>query len=464
MGTREQQWSEKAQAHFAMRAADVFSPRWQPLPHQVRPPGDPYGWLLLAGRMTGKTDACAHHIVEHVRGPACLPGPHPHWIGIIAPTLGDAATACFSGPSGISAHDSTATMVSRPGGLTVLWPNGSEAKLFGANSLDDVERLRAGGNRCVTWAEELAAWRYLDAAWDQMRFGLRTGPHPHWVASTTPKPRPLIKRLNEGRVRNTVLTRATYRDNPYIPEDIKELLEETYGGTQLGRQELMGELIEEDENALWTQATIDAARVAVDAVPDLGHISVGVDPSGGAGEQGIVVSGKSKLKLPPTVMPQQEGIVLPGTSKANFQGFVLADRTCRKSPSGWGTQAVKAAVDFDADEIVVERNYGGDMAVEVLRSAAEAMGVPIPISIVWASRGKAIRADPVAAITSQGRWHHAGQFPELEMQMTTWYQELDWSPDRLDGSVWTAHNHNLVHLGSAGVGKVGAQASRRVIG
>jgi phage terminase large subunit-like protein len=297
-----------------------------------------------------------------------------------------------------------------------------------------------------------------------MRFGLRTGPNPHWVASTTPKPRPLIKRLNDGRVRGVALTRATYRDNPYIPEEIKELLEETYGGTQLGRQELMGELIEEDENALWTQATIDAARVAPDAVPDLGHISVGVDPSGGAGEQGIVVSGKSKLRLPPFAMPQQEGLVIPGTSKDNFQGFVLADRTCRKSPPGWGAQAVKAAVDFDADEIVVERNYGGSMAVEVLRSAAEAMGVPIPINVVWASRGKAIRADPVAAITSQGRWHHAGQFPELEMQMTTWYQELDWSPDRLDGSVWTAHNHKLVHLGSAGIGKVGSQASRQVIG
>jgi phage terminase large subunit-like protein len=261
-----------------------------------------------------------------------------------------------------------------------------------------------------------------------------------------------------------VVTRATTYQNPHLPEEIREALEESYGGTQKGRQELMGQVILEDENALWTQATIDAARVAPDAVPDLGHISVGVDPSGGAGEQGIVVSGKSKIQLPPFAMPQQDGLILPSLSKPSHQGFVLADRTCRKSPQGWGAQAIKAAVDFSADVVICERNYGGDMAVEVLRSAAEAMGVPIPIRVVWASRGKAIRADPVAAITSQGRWHHAGEFPELEGQMTTWYQELDWSPDRLDGAVWTAHDHKLVHLGSAGVGTVGSQASRQVIG
>lgn len=420
MSQDAQQVAARAAALLGERIAALRQPGWQPLPHQIRPPGDPYGWILLAGRMTGKTDACAHHIVEHVKGPPCLPGPIPHWIGIIAPTLGDAATACFSGPSGIRAHDPTARMVDRIGGTTIVWPNGSEAKLFGANSLDDVERLRAGGNRCASWAEELAAWRYLDAAWDQMRFGLRTGPHPHWVASTTPKPRPLIKKLNSEQMQGVAITRATYRENPYIPEDIKTALEETYGGTQLGRQELLGELIDEDENALWTHEMIDASRWKYEDLPPLKRITVGVDPSGGAGEQGIVVSGRAQLPRNDT------------DRRLLHHGFVLADRTVCLSPDQWARRAVQAAVDYEASDIVVERNYGGQLVVSTIRSAADDMGIPIPIRTVWATQGKRVRAEPVAALTEQRRWHHAGTFPELEGQMCTWTPELDWSPDRID--------------------------------
>ena len=423
--------ARKAADLLAQRVAELRSPRWTPLPHQVTPPGDWYGWLLLAGRGAGKTDVCANHIVEHVKGPACLPGPVPHWVGIIAPTLGDAATSCFAGPSGIRAHDPTARMVQRPGGLTVIWPNGSEAKLFGANSADDVERLRSGGNRCSVWAEELAAWRYLADAWDHMRFGLRAGPHPHWVGSTTPKPRDLIRKLAANGIRDTVVTRASMYDNPHLPLSIREALEDAYGGTQLGRQELLGLVIDEDENALWKRSTIDAARIDAGSVPDLGRISIGVDPSGGAGEQGIIVVGKSKRLLLPPVMPVEEGLTLP-PSRARHQGFVLDDRSCHLSPDGWGRKAVSAAVDWNADEIFVETNYGGAMCVSTLRTAAEAMGVNIPIRIVTATRGKAIRAQPVSALTSQGYWRHAGVFEVLEDQMTTWYPELDWSPDHLD--------------------------------
>ena len=167
------------------------APRWNPQPHQIPPPGDWYGWLLLAGRGAGKTAACSAYVSEHVSGPPCLPGIVPHWIGIIAPTLGDAVTACFEGPSGIRNKDSSARLVRAPGGTVIKWANGSQAKLYGAHTPEDVERLRAGGNICLAWMEELAAWRYLDACWDQMRFGLRSGKRPHWIASTTPKPKTL---------------------------------------------------------------------------------------------------------------------------------------------------------------------------------------------------------------------------------------------------------------------------------
>lgn len=415
--------------------------KWVPQPHQVPPPGDWKGWLLMAGRGAGKTDACAEYVQQHVTGPPCLPGPVPHWIGIIAPTLGDAATSCFYGPSGIRAHSPGSKLINGIGGATVRWPNGSEAKLFGAHTPEDVERLRSGGNRCLVWLEELAAWRYLDAAWSHMRFGLRVGPRPHWVASTTPKPKMLIKRLNNGEVRGVVVSRASMYDNPHLSEDIKEALEEEYGGTQLGRQELYAEVLDQDENALWTHDMIDMARIAREATPEMVRRTVGVDPSGGAGEQGIVVVGKGMIRREHE--DPRMRVELP-------HGYVLADRTVTLSPEGWGKKAVQAAVDYDCDDICVEINFGGDMAVSTIRAAAEHMGINIPIRVARATRGKRVRAEPVSALTEQGRWHFAGNFPELENQLCTWYPELDWSPDRMDGMVWPAWHQKIVKLTMTG--------------
>lgn len=444
--------ADKAAQIIRARLAELDSPRWTPRPHQVPPPGDWYGWLLLAGRGAGKTDACAKYISDHVKGPPCLPGNTPHWIGIIAPTLGDAATSCVNGPSGILAHDPQARMVTVQGGTVVRWPNGSEAKLFGANSFDDTERLRSGGNRCTNWLEEIAAWRWMDEAWDQMRFGLRAGPHPRWVGSTTPKPRGLIKRLDRGEFRNVVVTRATTYDNPHLPQEIRDALEEAYKDTRKGDQELLGLLMEEDENALWSRDMINDARTDPSDLPDMARITVGVDPSGGAGEQGIVVAGKSRLWTP------VEG------GKLSVHGFVLDDRTCHLKPEGWGRRAVQAAVDWDAGDITVETNYGRDMAVSTIRAAAEAMGVPIPITVVNATRGKRVRAEPVSALTEQGRWRFAGRFEQLEDQLSTWTPELDWSPDRLDAMVWDAVGLGVAHLRSSGTGRLGgAAAMSRVI-
>lgn len=428
--------------------------RWEPLPHQIPPPGNWSGWATIAGRGSGKTDSCAAYVTEHVRGPACLPGPIPHWIGIIGPTLGDAVTSCVNGPSGLKAHDPTARLVNGPGGLSVHWENGSEAKLFGAHTPDDVERLRSGGNRCISWLEELAAWRYLDECWDHMRFGLRVGPRPHWVASTTPKPRTLIKKLSSGEIRNVAISRATTYDNPHLSEEVREALKESYEGTSLGAQELLGLILDEDKNALWTREAVENARISADAVPDLIRITVGVDPSGGQGEQGIIVAGKSGLIVP-------DGL---SSARPRHHGYVLDDRTCKLSPEGWGRRTVQAAVDWSADDIAVERNYGGDMAVATLRTAVEAMGVSIPIRTVTATRGKKVRAEPVSALTAQGRWHHAGTFPELEDQLCTWYPELDWSPDRLDAAVWTGWHLKLVGVFVSGQGRLGGKEAGRKIG
>jgi phage terminase large subunit-like protein len=433
--------SQKAGDRLLMYARTLSEPRWQPLPHQIPPPGDWYGWLLLAGRGAGKTDACAKYVHDHVHGPPCLPGPVPHWVGIIAPTLGDAATSCFSGPSGLSRHSPEAKMINTTGGTVVRWPNGSVAKFFGAHTPEDVERLRSGGNRCLQWLEEMAAWRYLDDAWAQMRFGLRSGARPHWVASTTPKPRPLIKKLASGGFRNVVLSRASMYDNPHLQLELREALEEEYGSTDLGRQELYAELLDEDSNALWARAWLNDSRVRALDVPDkLDRVSVGVDPSGGAGEQGIVVVGKH----------MQEHLTSADRKLNLAHGYVLADRTVHMKPEGWGRRAVEAAVEFEADDIVVEINFGGDMAVSTIRAAADSLGINIPIKVTRATRGKAVRAQPVSALSSQNRWHLVDRWPELEDQLCTWYPELGWSPDRLDAMVWPAWHNRIVKLTGSG--------------
>jgi len=425
---------------------------WKPLPHQIPPTDDNwYGIFLLGGRGSGKSDFCSNWIVEHVKGPPCLHGPAPHWINIIAPTLGDAATSCFAGPSGISAHDPTAEMLQKTGGLIVRWPNGSQAKLLGAREKDDIERLRAAGNSCAVWLEEFAAFKYMQDAWDQMRFGLRSGPHPHFVASSTPKPRPLIKKIAAGGYNNIIVRHATMYDNPHLAESFKEAIEETYGGTTLGAQELYGRIVEQDENALWNRDVIERQRRTVDQIPYLKRIVVGVDPSGGAGEQGIVVVG-SDVEI--------------RNGKPVKVGWTLADRTVHMKPEGWGRAAIRAAIDYNADCVVVETNFGGDMAVSTLVTAAEELDASIPIRTVKASRGKHPRAEPVSMLAQQERWYFGGMFEELEDQLCVWTPESDYSPDRLDAMVWPAWYMKLVSTLFSATGKFGgsAMATRSITG
>lgn len=399
--------------------------RWRPLrhqipPHQIEEDVDWYLWLTLAGRGAGKTDSCAAYFDQFMRLYPKARG------GIVAPTLGDAAEACVYGVSGLIAHNPAIKVRSRAGGTYVHWPNDSVAKLFGAYTKEDVERLRAGGNRHIYWAEELAAWRNLKEAWENMELGLRLGIHPRVIASTTPKTRPYLKRLMNAP--DTRLVRATIHDNPHLPDIQKQRLVERYRGTRLERQELLGEYIDDVEGALWTYETLQSCRVTVDQMPDLVRVIEGVDPSGGDedgnDEQGIVIVGKG----------------------VDGDYYVLADRSCKLSPDGWGKRSVAGAVEFGCDKIVCEANFGGDMVIATVRVAAAAMGVSDQVTAkkISASRGKAARAEPIAALYEQGRFHHVVEVGEpdeyelLESQMRNWTSDSGWSPDRMDALVWAA--------------------------
>lgn len=237
--------------------ADLLDPPpWAPTdrpplePHQIPPDGHWNLWLLEGGRGCGKTEACARYFAQHMR---MNPG---HRGRIIAPTFGDAVEACIVGPSGLQAIDSEIRFLpAAPGGSKVIWPNGSEALVLGTPFPRDVDRLRAGGNRHLDWWEEMAANTQLRKAWDQAALGLRLGEHPHSIASTTPR-----TTLDYREVRaqpGVIRTHATLFDNPHNPAEWVDRMRTRYEGTRLGRQELLGELIDDVEGALWTRAMLE---------------------------------------------------------------------------------------------------------------------------------------------------------------------------------------------------------------
>lgn len=410
-------------------------------------------WLLFGGRGTGKTDAAARYVADHVRGPACderLPGGHR--LAIIGPTLGDAVESCVNGPSGLATHYPGCRVWSQAGGTFVRFPNDAIAKVFGASAPEDVERLRAGGNRCLAWWEELAAWRRLGQCMEHSRYGLRVGPAAHIVASTTPKTRPPIIALIDGgstAAGAVHVTRGRTKDAVHLDEGTRAALIQRYAGTRSGRQELDGELLRDVEGALWTYDLIDQGRVLgyqpKTIAETLTRVVVAVDPAvtntEDSDETGIVVVGASSRDRCPVC-----GVV------DQPHGFVLADYTVRAHPRGWAAAVLQAFEDFSANEVVAEVNNGGDMVRETLDAAAErSHRSRVPYRDVRATSGKRMRAEPVAVLYGNidpqngpvvpSRVHHVGSFEELEAQQTSWTPDADGSPDRLDASVW-----GLTHL------------------
>lgn len=212
----------------------------------------------------------------------------------------------------------------------------------------------------------------------------------------------------------------TSHDNPYISK--KALSEICLDMTVLAmRQEIEAEDIEEIPGALWKQKMIDDTREP--APEQLKRIVVGVDPQGKKkqySETGIVVDGKD--------------------FKDHY--FVLADRSINGTPKEWGSAAVKAYYDFKADRIVAEVNYGGDMVKEVI----ENIDKTVPVTLVSASRGKLIRAEPISALYERGLCHHTEVFPALEEEMISYTPDSDFSPNRMDGHVWAMTELNGITL------------------
>jgi phage terminase large subunit-like protein len=379
---------------------------WQAHGGQEEPAGDWRVWMLRAGRGFGKTLAGAQWTMARARA---VKGAR---IALVGATVDEVVKVMIEGKSGLLAVAGAAEqdeVVWMPTQGVVRLPGGAEAFVYSA---EGGEKLR-GPEHHFAWCDELAKWRRGERAWDNLQMGLRLGERPQTVVTTTPRATALV-RMVEG-LKGTVVTRGRTAENEHSAAAFRAYVEETYGGTRLGRQELDGELLDEAEGALWTRDIIERARVA--RAPAMLRIVVGVDPP--ASEHGDPC-----------------GIVVCGLGEDEAL-YVLADcSVAGKRPEGWARAVAAAAQAWGADRVVAENNQGGDMVESVLRAADAAM----PVVPVVASRGKAARAEPVALRFEAGKAKLAGRFPELEDELAMLSHAGGYggrgSPDRADAMVW----------------------------
>lgn len=378
------------------------------------PDGDWFVWLILAGRGWGKTRTAVENIARMLRGPSPLKAPDgaPAVMSIIADTPFDMRQYTIEGPSGfLHVGPPEYRPLHEPSKKTLTWPNGCKALLFSA---EDPETLR-GASGSFFWWDELAKSPKARLGWDNMLFGMREG-SPRGIVTTTPRRVPLLKELI-GRP-STHLTRGSTWDNRENLSEVfyREVIEPKVG-TRLGRQEIDAELLDDVPGALWWRSLFDDHRVA--RAPELVRIVVAVDPSGTRGESD---DGDSI------------GIVVAGLG-VDGRGYVLADRSCKLSPAGWGRRAVDAYYEFAADRIIAERNFGGAMVEHVIRTTDP----KVSYREVVASRGKVARAEPVSGLYEQGKVSHVGALSALEDQMCAMAPDGylgEGSPDRADALVW----------------------------
>jgi phage terminase large subunit-like protein len=386
-------------------------------PKQLEPPGDWRVWMLCAGRGFGKTKTGA----EWVRG--LVETGRAGRIALVAATAADVRDVVVEGESGIVAVCPPWNRpLYEPSKRRLSWRNGAIASLYSA---DEPDRLR-GPQHDAAWTDELAAWRYPEA-WDQLMFGLRLGADPRVIVTTTPRPTPLIRELIA--LPTTVVTRGTtYENRAHLAGAFYDSIVRQYEGTRLGQQELLAELLDDNPGAIFRRDDIEKGRVREH--PPLLRIVVAIDPA--------VSSGESS---------NETGIVVVGLG-VDGHGYVLADHSGRFSPYEWARKAVDAYHTHQADRIIAERNQGGALVESNLRT----LDPRIPYKGVVATRGKTIRAEPVAGLYEQGRVHHVGCFPKLEDQMCAWdpsavasrsrresvlsSQSRSVSPDRMDALVW----------------------------
>lgn len=372
-------------------------PIWA-MPHQLPPDGDWTTWLLLGGRGAGKTRAGAEWVLmlaERGIGP----------IALVGETMTEAEAVMVKGESGVL-RICPPWMEPKLSGNVLYWPNGVEAHILPAS---DPERFR-GPQFAAAWCDETGKWKKAEAAFDMLQFGLRLGPRPRQLVTTTPRATKLMKRLIADE--RTVITRAASKVNTYLADAFLTAVVERYKDTVLGRQELDGELIEDLPDALWQRSMFHPPDGAVD-----GRIVVAVDP-------------------PVTGTERSDACGIVVAARAGDGAVVLEDATLQGvRPDIWAARAVAAFRAHEADCIVVEVNQGGDLVEQILNQVDPS----VPVRKVRANRGKWVRAEPVAALYARGLVRHVPGLAALEDELCSFGPDGKadgHSPDRVDALVW----------------------------
>jgi phage terminase large subunit-like protein len=363
-------------------------------------------WLLLGGRGAGKTRAGA----EWIKAQAVASGQAR--IALVGETMSDVRTVMVEGASGLLAiHDDGERPLFEPSKRQLTWPNGAVAHVFSA---EEPASLR-GPQFTAAWCDELCKWRYARETWDMLQFALRIGDGPRQVVTTTPRPLALLKEIMADAA--TRVSRMRTADNAgNLAASFVDEVNRRYAGTPLGRQELDGEIVEDRTDALWRREWFENNRIA--EAPALSRIVVAVDPG--------VTSG---------IKADASGIVAAGMGP-DRRGYVIADQTVRgHEPLTWARTAVALYERLAADCIVAEVNQGGELIELALRQ----VDPDVPVRRVYATRGKWLRAEPVAALYADGRVSHVGRLADLEDEMCDFGPNGlsgGRSPDRLDALVW----------------------------
>ena len=374
-------------------------------PEQVAPDGDWRCWVFLGGRGAGKTRAGAEWVHELALGRGAAR------IALVGPTFHDVREVMVEGSSGLRSltRERPRYEASRK---RLVWSNGAQAACFSAENPDALR----GPQFDAAWCDELCFWSYPEQTLQTLEHGLRLGQRPLMMVTTTPRPVRALKRLLSEP--DTVVTRSsTFRNEGNLSPDFIAALDARWAGTVRHRQELLGELIEESEGALWRRAELEWLRERCEGPFD--RIVVAVDPPASVGPDadacGIIAAAARGDGL------AREAVVL---ADASVQGA---------APHEWAARAAGLARSVGAHAIVAEANNGGEMVRAVLKAAAPEFCV----RLVRASEGKRARAEPIAALYAQGRVKHASGFPELEDEMCAFGAEgFGASPDRLDALVW----------------------------
>jgi len=293
-----------------------------------------------------------------------------------------------------------------PSKRRVTWPNGCVGTIYSGDEPDQVR----GPSHDIAWIDELAKFKYPQQVWDNLMFGLRNREDLRILVTTTPRPIPIIKELkNDPDTKD--ITGSTYENRDNLPQKYFDYVIKKYEGTRLGKQEIYGQILEDNPDALWTRKIIENNRR--NKAPKLIRVAIAIDP-----------------QATDNIMSSETGIIGGGLSEDRHV-WILEDATVKGSPDKWGNAAVTVYHKLEADRIIGEVNNGGDMVEYVIRSIES----NLPYIGVRASRGKYIRAEPVSALYEQGKIHHVGNFPDLEDQLCEWVPG-DKSPDRLDALVW----------------------------